>query len=99
MMLSHAVVLAEARSSVAALADSTSSIDASLEYERVLLQLDWLHEGTVSPITVVPSGDRNVVHRIATTAIRTLAEHAVDRLDLEICVAMLDAAWELDEPS
>lgn len=99
MMLSHAVVLAETRSYVAALADSTSSIDASLEYERVLLQLDWLHGGTVPPITVVPAGDRNVVYRVAGAAIRTLAEHAVDRLDLEICVAMLDAAWELDEPS
>ena len=100
MMLSHAVVLAEARSYIAALADSTSSTDASLEYDRVLLQLDWLHGGAISRITVVPSSDdRNVVHRVADAAIRTLADHAVDRLDLEICIAMLDAAWELDEPS
>jgi hypothetical protein len=99
MLLSHAVVLAEARSYVAALADSASSFDASLEYERVLLQLDWLHDGTVPPITVVPSGDRDVLYRVASAAIGNLANQGVDRLDLEICAAMLDAAWELDEPS
>lgn len=99
MLLSHAVVLAEARSYIAALADRTSSFDASLEYERVLLQLDWLHGGTIPPISVVPSGDRDVLYRVASAAIRNLAGHAVDRLDLEICAAMLDAAWEQDQPS
>jgi hypothetical protein len=99
MLLSHAVVLAEARSYVAALADSTPSLDASLEYERVLLQLDWLYGGTVPPITVAPSGDRHVLYRVAGAAIRNLEEHAVDRLDLALCTAMLDAAWELDGPS
>lgn len=65
MLLSHAVVLAEARSYVAALADTATSFDAGLEYERVLLQLDWLHGGTVPPITVVPAGDRDVMFRVA----------------------------------
>jgi hypothetical protein len=65
----------------------------------VLLQLDWLHGGTVPAITVVPSGDRDVLYRVAGDAIRTLEEHAVDRLDLALCAAMLDAAWELDQAS
>lgn len=99
MLLSHAVVLAEARSYIAALSDSTSNIYAALEYERVLFQLDSLHGGTVPPITVVPAGDRDVLYRVASTAIRNLAEHPVDRFDVELCGAMLDAAWDRDERS
>jgi hypothetical protein len=99
MLLSHAVLLAEARSYVAALADHTSSFDASMEYERVLLQLDWLHGGTVPPITVVPANDPGVLYDVACSAISGLAEHGVDRLELEICLVMLAAARELDEQS
>ena len=99
MLLSHAVLYAEARSYLAALADAASSFDASLEYERVLLQLDWLHGGQVPPITVVPSGDPEVLHDVASAAISNLERHAVDPLDLELCLAMLEAAWALDRPS
>lgn len=99
MLLSHAVALAEARSYVAALADRTSSFDASLEYERVLLQLDWLHGGAVPPITVVPTSDRDVLYRVASAAICNLGKHPVDQLDLKLCGAMLDAAWERDQPA
>lgn len=99
MLLSHAVLLAEARSYVGALADSTNSFDAAMEYERVLLQLDWLHGGTVPPITVVPALDRDVLVGVARVAIANLEEHAVDRLELELCLSMLDAAWDLDQSS
>lgn len=99
MLLSHAVLYAEGRSYLAALADKASSFDAGLEYERVLLQLDWLHGGQVPPITVVPSGDREVLHQIASAAIANLERHGVDRLDLELCLSMLDAAWALDQRS
>jgi hypothetical protein len=34
MLLAHAITLAEARSSVAALADVAQAFDASVEYER-----------------------------------------------------------------
>ena len=37
MLLSHAVLFAEARSYLSALADSANGFDASLEYERCLL--------------------------------------------------------------
>ena len=43
MLLAHAATLAEARSYLAALADHALTFDASVEYERVLLQLDFLH--------------------------------------------------------
>ncbi len=97
MLISHAVLLAEARSYVAALADQASSFDATLEYERVLLQLDWIHHGAIPPITVVPAGDRDVLHNVATRSITELANHAIDGLELAICLAMLDAAWNLDQ--
>ena len=99
MLLSHAVLLAEARSYVAALADHAVGFDAALEYERVLLQLDWLHQGSVPPITVVPSGDPSVLFNVAVAAVSGLEHHAVDRLELEICLSMLEAAWDLDRPS
>ena len=41
MLIAHAVTLAEARSYVAALADIAVTIDASIEYDRVLLQIDF----------------------------------------------------------
>lgn len=79
------MLLAEARLHVAALADRASRFDVSLKYERVLLRLDWLHGGTVPPITVVPTGDRDVLCSVASAAIRDLEEHAVDRLQLQVC--------------
>ena len=67
-----------------------------MEYERVLLQLDWLHGGSVPPITLVPASDPNVLYEVASAVIRSLEDHGVDRLELEICLAMLEAARELD---
>ena len=99
MLLSHAVLLAEARSYLAALADSATGFDAALEYERVLLQVDSLHHEAVPPITVVPSGDRAVLFTVASAAIANLQHHAIDKLDLELCLAMLQAAHDLDVAS
>ena len=99
MLLSHAVLLAEARSYLAALADTARSFDAALEYERALLQLDWLHGGTIPPITVVPTQDRNVLYSVARSAIAHLENHAVDQLELAICLSMLTVAWDLDRSS
>ena len=96
MLLSHAVLLAEARSYLAGLADSATSFDTALDYERVLLQLDWIHDGTIPPITVVPSGNRHVLYGVARAAINNLEVHAVDPLDLAICLSMLEAAWDAD---
>lgn len=94
MFLSQAVLLAQARSYVAALAGSATSFDATLEYERALLQLDWLIGGQIPPITVVPTGDRNVLCSVARASIAHLEEHAVDQLELAICLSMLEAAWD-----
>jgi hypothetical protein len=99
MLLSHAVLLAEARSYLAALADGADDFDAAMEYERVLLQLDWIHHGVVPPTTAIPTSQREVLVRIARAAITNLADHDVDSLELGICLSMLDAAWELERPT
>ena len=94
MLLSHAVLFAEARSYLAALADSATGLDASLEYERVLLQLDHLHSGQVTPLTVVPTGNRKVLYTVARTALTRLVDYGVDRYELAICLSMLATAWD-----
>ena len=80
MLLAHAVTLAEARSHVAALADGAHTSDASAEYERVLLQLDW-HLRRLHPRHQPRSHRRarDLMFGIAETAIENLIEHGVER--------------------
>lgn len=98
MLLSHAVTLSEARSYVAALADRAHTFDASVEYERVLLQLDWIHDGEVPPLTDVLTDKRDVLYTVAEASIEELTDHGVDALHVELVLAMLEAAREKDEP-
>lgn len=99
MLLAHAVLLAEARSYVAALADHAQSFDGSMEYERVLLELDELHGGIVPPTTEIPITDPAVLYRVACQAIAGLEDHEVDPYGLELCAAMLIAAHQTDTHS
>ena len=96
MMLAHAVLLAEARTYLGALADRAQSLDAALEYERVLLQIDWLHGGPVPSTTSAPTQDPAVLYDIAHHAISNLAAHGVDALELELCLAILEEAHRQD---
>lgn len=96
MMLAHAVLLAETRTYLGALADRAQSLDAALEYERVLLQIDWLHGGRVPPTTPVPTRDRALLYALARTAISNLTIHGVDALELQLCLAMLEEAHRQD---
>jgi hypothetical protein len=98
MLLSHAVTLAEARSYVAALADNASTFDASVEYEHVLLELDKIHGGDVPPRTEVLTDRRDVLYTVAEAAIEELIDHGVDALQVELVLAMLVDARELDRP-
>ena len=98
MLLAHAVTLAEARSYVAALADSARSFDASVEYELVLLELDTIHGGVFPPITEVLTDERDVLHTVAGAAIEELVDHGVDPLQIELLLAKLEDARALDEP-
>ncbi len=98
MLLAHAVTLAEARSYVAALADQAQTFGASVEYERLLLQLDWIHGDYIPGISPVATDERNALFRIAESAIEDLVEHGVDELRVELVLDMLDAAREKDAP-
>ena len=100
MLLAHAITLAEARSYVAALADGSCTFDASVEYERVLLQLDWIHgHDTPALDTTGLTDDRDVLFAVATSAIEELTDyHGVDGLQIELILDMLEAARDKDEP-
>ena len=98
MLLSHAVTLAEARSYLAALADNARTFDASVEYERVLLELDTLHGGEVPPITEVLTDKRDVLYTVAQAAIEELADHGADGLQVELLLAGLEDARAVDRP-
>lgn len=98
MLLAHAVTLAEARSYLAALADQALTFDASVEYERVLLQLDFLHGDFIPGISRVPAYSRDVLFDVACAAIDELAEHGIDLLSVELLLDMLEVAWAKDLP-
>ena len=100
MLLAHAITLAEARSYVAALTDLARTFDASVEYERVLLQLDWIHgDDTPALDTAGLTDDRDVLFAVATSSIEELADyHGVDGLQIELVLDMLEAARDKDEP-
>jgi hypothetical protein len=99
MLLVHAVTLAEARSYVAALADHACTFDASVEYERVLLQLDVIHgDDTPALDTGGLTDDRGVLFAVATSSIEELLNHGVDGLQIELLLDMLEVARGKDLP-
>jgi hypothetical protein len=97
MLIDHAIALTEARSHVAALADRARSVEASSAYEHVLFELDWLHDDDVPALdtTGLPH-DRGMLLAVATAAIEGLIGHGIDALRIELVLAALDGAWDLD---
>lgn len=98
MLLAHAVTLGHARSYLAVLADHALNFDASVEYERALLQLDYLHGDFIPAISRIPAYTRDVLYDVAYSAIEELAEHGVDLLSVELVLDMLEVAWSKDLP-
>lgn len=97
MLTPHAVTLAQARTYVAALADTAHPLDASLAYERTLLHLDAIHGDDVPALdTTGPIDDRNALHARAESAVEELVDHGVDALQVELALTMLDEARDLD---
>lgn len=98
MLLAHAVTLAEARSYLAALADCARTVEGSIAYERVLLQLDLVH-GDRAPAHedilpgVLPA---DMLYRLAVKTIEDLVRHGVDALQIELVLAALLGARETD---
>lgn len=97
MLLPRAQTLAQARSSVAALADRAMTVDASSAYEHVLLELDRVH-GDECPAadTYGLTDDRDILLAVANSAIAELENYGIDALSVELILAMLIDAHELE---
>jgi hypothetical protein len=97
MDLAHAQTLVEARSYIAALADNARSGEASSAYEHVLIELDRLH-GDESPALSTDglTTSRDVLFAVANSAVEELLGYGLDALDIELLLARLDEAHDLD---
>lgn len=95
MLLAHAVTLAEARSYLAALADTACTVEGSIAYDRVLLQLDLVHHDQSPAHTDLPRTlPAELLYRCAVKAIDDLKSHGVDALQMELVLAELMDARE-----
>ena len=96
MSLAHALVAAEAKSCLAALADTAPTFDASVAYEHALLYLHAVHSEYGLGIDFPRETDRRRLRCRAEVAIEALAKHGVDGLSVELLLAMLDGAHDLE---
>lgn len=97
MLLPHAQTLAQARSYVAALADRALTLDASSAYERALLELDRVHGDECPALdTEELTDDRAILLACASSAIEELQDYGIDALSVELILAMLADAHDLD---
>lgn len=97
MLLPHAETLAQARSYVAALADQALTIESSSAYERVLLELDRVHGDDCPALdTEDLTDDRDILYTVARNAVETLENYGIDPLSVELILAMLVDAHDLD---
>lgn len=97
MLLPHAQTLAQARSYVAALADQALTIEASSAYERVLLELDRAHGDDCPALdTDDLTDDRDILLAVASSAVEELENYGVDPLSVELILAMIVDAHDLD---
>lgn len=83
----YALVLAEARSCLAALADGATTADCGAAYERLLIDLDVL-TCDVGPATYPIVSVDELVER-AELALGCLTAYGVDGLEVELLVARL----------
>ena len=97
MLLAHARSLAQARSCIAALADRALTLDASSAYERVLLALDLAHDDECPALdTEDLTDDRDILFARASAAIKELKSHGLDAQSIELILANLVDAHDLD---
>ena len=92
MLLAHAYVLAEARSCLAALADSAMGFDQSVAYDQLLLRIDWLHGDDTPACEPMPGVGRDELLRRAEATIERLGKFGIDGLSVELLLADLDDA-------
>lgn len=83
MSIDYLVALGEARSCLAALADSTDDVDLSVYYDRLLIELDFI-TGDVGPAYHPMIGTRDELLRRFDDAVDRLVDHGGDGLRLEL---------------
>ena len=99
MLLAHAVLLTEARSYVAALADNAKTLEASSAYDLAVIELDLLHcDDAFALDATSPTVDRDVLMALAISAVERLTTYGVDGLRTELLLASLEGARALDMP-
>ncbi len=89
MTLAHAIALAEARSCLAALADTASDIYQSNHYERLLVDLDGLHP--IGPGLAPTTGTKAELLDRLEAAVDQMIDLGGDGLNLEL---LLTGAFE-----
>lgn len=97
MLLAHAIAMSRARSALATLADRATSAEASIEYDRVLLELDWMHDNPAPGFTPLLEESREVLFNIAENSLYDLFEYGNDDdLDISLLVQALYVAHSKD---
>lgn len=96
MTLAHALTVIEARSCLAALADTARSFGGSVAYEHVLLYLDSVHGDDVRVLDDPGEGDRQRLLDRAEVAIEAFTSYGVDALRIEVLLGMLADAYDLE---
>lgn len=96
MLLTHVVAIAEARSYIAALADTATTVLGSVAYDRALIYLDSVHGNQVPALTDVPVSGPTTLYQIAQQAVTELGTYGLDPLHIELTHAYLADAWALD---
>lgn len=86
--LRYAIALAEARSYLAALAD-TSPVEQSIAYEHLLLELDAMNGGRV-PATFSIAGSLLELNRRLEARLEDLGDLGGDTLSIELILTQLD---------
>jgi hypothetical protein len=99
MLLAHAVLLSEARSYVAALADKATTLEACSAYDLALIELDLVHGDDAFALDATEHAvGRDVLLALATSAVERLTTYCVDELHTELLLASLEDARTLDMP-
>jgi len=90
MLLTHAYLIAEARSCLAVLADSAPSFEESYAYDHALLELDGVLGDEGPGCSELDAADRADLRARAECAIEGLVEFGADALRIELLLASLD---------
>ena len=97
MTPAHALAVAKARACIANLADSTIDIDVSSRYEHALIGLDELYPDNVPGLgRGIPNCTRHDPYGRACAAVEELLDHGAEPLRVELILARLDAAHDLE---